>query len=59
MLLWEEIPVYWAIRFEREATYGDAENQLAELIARGVLDIQIAVTKEIGMYHDKLGIMTN
>ena len=34
MLLWEEIPVYWAIRFRRPATYRDAENQLAELICR-------------------------
>lgn len=34
MLLWEEIPVYWAIRFERKETYEDAENQLAELIER-------------------------
>ena len=34
MMLWEEIPVYWAIRFEREATYEDAHNQLAELIER-------------------------
>lgn len=34
ILLWEEIPVYWAIRFEREETYADAENQLKELIVR-------------------------
>ena len=34
ILLWEEIPVYWAIRFGREKTYEDAENQLNELIAR-------------------------
>lgn len=34
MLLWEEIPVYWAIRFEREKTYEDAQNQLLELITR-------------------------
>ena len=34
MLLWEEIPVYWAIRFERDKTYEDAENQLRELITR-------------------------
>lgn len=34
MLLWEEIPVYWAIRFKREKTYEDAENQLRELICR-------------------------
>lgn len=34
MLLWEEIPVYWAIDFESEKTYADAENQLKELIRR-------------------------
>ncbi len=34
LLLWEEVPVYWAIRFEREDTYRDAENQLSELILR-------------------------
>ncbi len=34
IMLWEEIPVYWAIRFEREKTYQDAENQLRELMRR-------------------------
>jgi beta-glucuronidase len=34
ILLWEEIPVYWAVRFEREKTYQDAENQLKEVIFR-------------------------
>lgn len=34
ILLWEEIPVYWAIRFEREKTYEDAQNQLMELMKR-------------------------
>ncbi len=34
MLLWEEIPVYWAIAFDNPATYADAENQLLELILR-------------------------
>lgn len=34
ILLWEEIPVYWAIRFERKKTYEDAQNQLLELITR-------------------------
>ncbi len=34
MLLWEEIPVYWAIDFENPETLADAENQLLELIAR-------------------------
>lgn len=34
ILLWEEIPVYWAIQFHRDKTYADAENQLKELITR-------------------------
>ena len=34
IMLWEEIPVYWAIRFEREETYEDALNQFSELIER-------------------------
>lgn len=34
LLLWEEIPVYWSVRFSSEDTYRDAENQLNELITR-------------------------
>ncbi|MCL6590136.1 MAG: glycoside hydrolase family 2 [Firmicutes bacterium] len=34
IMLWEEIPVYWAIEFDNPATYQDAENQLTELIRR-------------------------
>jgi beta-glucuronidase len=34
ILLWAEIPVYWAIDFADRDTYADAENQLLELIAR-------------------------
>jgi beta-glucuronidase len=34
VLLWEEIPVYWAVAFDNPDTYADAENQLAELILR-------------------------
>ena len=34
VLLWEEIPVYWAIAFNNPATFTDAENQLTELILR-------------------------
>jgi beta-glucuronidase len=34
MLLWEEIPVYWAIDFGNPLTYADAANQLAEMIRR-------------------------
>lgn len=34
MLLWEEIPVYWALDFECPETYDVAANQLKELILR-------------------------
>ncbi|MGG5822425.1 glycoside hydrolase family 2 protein [Falsiroseomonas sp. HW251] len=34
LLLWAEIPVYWAIDFANPATLADARNQLEELIAR-------------------------
>ncbi|MDR1561337.1 MAG: hypothetical protein LBS23_03210, partial [Holosporaceae bacterium] len=34
ILLWEEIPAYWAIAFNCEATCIDAENQLREAILR-------------------------
>lgn len=34
MLLWEEIPVYWAIDFANPRTLADARNQLQELILR-------------------------
>ena len=33
-LLWEEIPVYWAIDFQNDSTLADAANQLRELIRR-------------------------
>ncbi|MCL2214930.1 MAG: hypothetical protein FWC06_06940 [Treponema sp.] len=34
VLLWEEVPVYWAVAFDNAGTYKDAENQLCELILR-------------------------
>jgi beta-glucuronidase len=34
LLLWSEIPVYWAIDFANPATLADARNQLQEMIAR-------------------------
>lgn len=36
IMLWEEIPVYWAIDFRSPAVYADAENQLRELIRRDI-----------------------
>lgn len=34
LMLWAEIPVYWAIDFANPDTFEDAANQLSELIAR-------------------------
>ena len=34
ILVWSEIPVYWTILWENEETYKNAQNQLAEMIAR-------------------------
>ena len=34
MLLWSEIPVYWTISWENEATYQNAERQLTDMIRR-------------------------
>ncbi|HUX13613.1 MAG TPA: glycoside hydrolase family 2 TIM barrel-domain containing protein [Spirochaetia bacterium] len=36
LLLWEEIPVYWAVEFGNTETFKDAENQLSELILRDI-----------------------
>ncbi len=34
IMVWEEIPVYWTINFQNEATYQNARNQLTEVITR-------------------------
>ena len=34
IMLWEEIPVYWALEFDNPQTLKDAKNQLTELILR-------------------------
>ena len=34
ILLWEEVPVYWHLAFDRPATLANASNQLRELIFR-------------------------
>jgi beta-glucuronidase len=34
LMLWSEIPVYWAVAFDNPATLADARNQLAELVRR-------------------------
>jgi beta-glucuronidase len=36
LLLWAEIPVYWAIDFANPETFQDARNQLRELVTRDV-----------------------
>ena len=34
LLVWSEIPVYWTILWDNEATYANASNQLEEMITR-------------------------
>lgn len=34
IMLWEEIPVYWALEFENPKTFANAGNQLQEMILR-------------------------
>jgi beta-glucuronidase len=34
LMLWEEVPVYWTISWQNEATLANARNQLTELIVR-------------------------
>ncbi len=34
LLVWSEVPVYWAIDWENPATYQNAENQLSDMIRR-------------------------
>jgi beta-glucuronidase len=34
LLVWSEVPVYWAVEWENRATYENAERQLSEMITR-------------------------
>lgn len=43
VLLWAEIPVYWAIDFANPDTYADAENQMLELVARDANRASVAL----------------
>jgi beta-glucuronidase len=43
MLLWAEVPVYWAIDFANPATLADADNQLRELILRDINRASVAL----------------
>jgi beta-glucuronidase len=60
LLLWAEIPVYWAIDFANPATYADAENQLLELIRRDMNRASViiwGVGNENADTDDRLGFM--
>lgn len=43
IILWEEIPVYWAIAFNNKRTFIDAENQISELIKRDRNRVSVAI----------------
>lgn len=47
------------LTFEEEIERLDDSNLdiLAELIASGIMDVKVAVTKGLGIYHDKFGII--
>jgi beta-glucuronidase len=34
LLVWSEVPVYWAVQWESQAAYANAEHQLTEMITR-------------------------
>ena len=34
LLVWAEVPVYWTIKWNNQATYTNAENQISEVITR-------------------------
>jgi beta-glucuronidase len=62
ILLWEEIPVYWAIDFGNETTYQDAENQFSELIKRDRNRASViiwSVGNENADSDDRLTFMSN
>ena len=62
VLLWEEIPVYWAIDFSNPDTYDDAENQLSELIVRDKNRASViiwSVGNENADTDDRLSFMRN
>lgn len=55
----EVIENSFLISFEEEIEKLDDTNLdiLSELIASGIMDVKIAVTKGLGIYHDKFGII--
>ncbi|MDO4306192.1 MAG: glycoside hydrolase family 2 TIM barrel-domain containing protein [Eubacteriales bacterium] len=62
ILLWEEIPVYWAIAFDNPDTYEDAKNQLLELIKRDYNRASViiwSVGNENADTDSRLGFMKN
>lgn len=62
IMLWEEIPVYWAIEFGSEETYQDAENQLSELIKRDINRASViiwSVGNENADTEDRLRFMSS
>ncbi len=62
LLLWEEIPVYWAIAFDNQRTYEDAENQLLELINRDFNRASViiwSVGNENADTDERLNFMSN
>jgi beta-glucuronidase len=62
LLVWAEVPVYWTIAWENQATYENAETQLSDLISMGKNRASIvvwSVGNETPLGEARLKFMTN
>jgi beta-glucuronidase len=62
LLVWAEVPVYWTIAWENEATYQNAEAQLSDLISMGKNRASVvvwSVGNETPLGEARLKFMTN
>jgi beta-glucuronidase len=62
ILVWEEIPVYWTIRWDNPATYKNAEDQLTALITRDKNRASVIIwsmANETPVSEARTGFLTN
>ena len=62
LMVWAEVPVYWTIAWENQATYQNAETQLSDLISMGKNRASIvvwSVGNETPLGDPRLKFMTN
>jgi beta-glucuronidase len=62
ILVWSEIPVYWTILWENQATFENARNQLSEMIARDKNRAAVviwSVANETPLSDERLSFLKN